>query len=73
MKVYCEILGFVVDQEAVCMASGNHPLCRKCLGLEDKSPKPEPGKREARKRCECGREYQARFRKKQKGGLGVRV
>ena len=35
MKIHCAILGFQIDRETVCGASGNHPLCRKCLGQEN--------------------------------------
>jgi hypothetical protein len=54
MKIHCQILGYSIQQETVCTASGNNPLCRKCLGLEEKTVRPESGKKESRKRCECG-------------------
>jgi len=34
MRIHCLILGFRIDREKVCNASGNHPLCRKCLSRQ---------------------------------------
>jgi hypothetical protein len=59
MIIHCEILGMQIDREAVCCASGNHPLCRKCQAqdLEEPLLLPPDGKRRSRRRCECGRIY----------------
>ena len=57
MKVNCAVLGFPIE---ICAASGNHPLCRKCLATNvatSKVMKPRSIEEEckAKKRCECGR------------------
>jgi hypothetical protein len=98
MKVFCPILGFSITKKEVCLASCNHPLCRRCRDRkEDRVFSLTPAGRKVRKRCQrcrerflpagnhqkfcerCGkhnetlknRQRQARFRKKQKSGLGV--
>lgn len=54
MKVHCPLLGFSIDREAGCTASGNHPLCRKCRG-EAGVPSVE---RKAKKHCgRCGKVF----------------
>lgn len=58
MKIFCLLLGFEIDRELVCRASGINPLYRKCLGQEEAEP--VPGNRESRKRCECGRVFFAK-------------
>jgi hypothetical protein len=116
MKGFCAVLGFRIEKETVCKASGNHSLCRRCQDLalgkgarggqeegSGHSPRETPqvedlARIKRRRRCECGqafiprgnaqircdrcgkarvalknREYQARFRKNRRNGLGVRV
>ena len=57
MNVYCAILGFRIDREMVCTASGNHPPCRKCMGRKEKADDNQTGRRRARKHCACGRVF----------------
>lgn len=46
MRIHCLILGFRIDRETVCNASGNHPLCQKCLSRGG-----APAERSARENC----------------------
>ncbi len=60
--INCLLLGFQVGH---CTGSGEHPLCRKCLGQVAPPPKraiqdePETPvtRRGIRRRCECGRAF----------------
>jgi hypothetical protein len=36
MKIHCAIFERQIERDQVCIASGNHPLCRNCQGQESK-------------------------------------
>ena len=57
MKSFCAVLGFEIDRETLCAASGKNLLCRKCGGQENERLNPPIANRNPRKRCECGKSF----------------
>lgn len=47
--ILCRVVGFEIDKESICMASGENILCREC-GIEK-------SKSQIRKRCSCGKGF----------------